>query len=86
MKNDLLYTYKIKTGNYRSRKQTRTRISKPTHFVVKLDFKKLEGSDKKSFLVVPVGTLTKYLPMIQASVKMLRIVFVLDKKQDGVQK
>jgi DNA-binding XRE family transcriptional regulator len=62
-------------------RQALAKVSKPAHFVVKVNFKLVADSDGNSFLIVPVETLTKHLPSILKSFESLRIVFVLDRRK-----
>lgn len=67
-------------------RQARDMVSKPAHFVMKVDFKEIGGKDRNSFLIVPVETFTKHVPKILSAFQMLRVVFVLDKRKQNFQK
>jgi DNA-binding transcriptional regulator YiaG len=66
-------------------KQAHIGVSNLARFIIKVDFRDLADKNRNSFLLVPVETFTKYAPKILASYNMLRIIFVLDKRQNGLQ-
>ncbi|MDR3614818.1 MAG: helix-turn-helix domain-containing protein [Candidatus Obscuribacterales bacterium] len=77
---------KTKTILIDPERQANTVASDLACFVIKVKFKDLANKHENSFLLVPIETFAKHAPKILTSYSMLRVIFVLDKRHDGLQK